>query len=147
MSESDQQFPAQQQQAPGLTGQMNPAPDHGESSYQGSGRLSGCKALVTGGDSGIGRAVAIAFAREEADVAIVFLPEEQLDAEETAEWVERAGQRCVLVPADLRNEDEARGAVTRAVGELGGLDLLVNNAGFQWARRESVADITTEALD
>jgi len=147
MTESDQQFPAQQQEPPGLTGPMTPTPDHGESSYQGSGKLSGRKALITGGDSGIGRAVAIAFAREDADVAIVFLPEEKPDADETAEWVERAGRRCVLVPADLRNEDEARGAVERAAAELGGLDILVNNAGFQWARRESVSDITTEDLD
>ena len=109
--------------------------------------LSGRKALITGGDSGIGRAVAIAFAREDADVAIVFLPEEKQDADETAEWVERAGRRCVLGPADLRNEDEARGAVRTAAAELGGLDILVNNAGFQWARRESVADITTDDLD
>ena len=147
MSESDEQFPAQQQQPPGLTDPMRPAPDHGESIYQGSGLLAGRKALITGGDSGIGRAVAIAFAREDADVAIVFLPEEKPDADETAEWVERAGRRCVLIAADLRNEDEARGAVGRAASELGGLDILVNNAGYQWARRESVADITTEDLD
>ncbi|GEK20905.1 SDR family oxidoreductase [Cellulomonas xylanilytica] len=147
MSESDEQFPAQQQQPPGLTEPMTPAPDHGESSYQGSGLLSGRKALITGGDSGIGRAVAIAFAREDADVAIVYLPEEKPDADETAEWVERAGRRCVLVPADLRDEDEARQAVRTAATELGGLDILVNNAGFQWARRESMADITTEDLD
>lgn len=147
MSESDEQFPAQQQQPPGLTDPMRPAPDHGESSYQGAGLLAGRKALITGGDSGIGRAVAIAYAREDADVAIVFLPEEKPDADETAEWVERAGRRCVLIAADLRNEDEARGAVDRAASELGGLDIVVNNAGYQWARRESVADITTEDLD
>ncbi|MBO3085778.1 SDR family oxidoreductase [Cellulomonas fengjieae] len=147
MSESGQQFPAQQQQPPGLTEPMTPAPDHGESSYQGSGLLGGRKALITGGDSGIGRAVAIAFAREDADVAIVYLPEEEQDADETADWVERAGRRCVRVPADLRNEDEAREAVRTAATELGGLDILVNNAGFQWARRESVADITTQDLD
>jgi len=147
MSESDQQFPAQQQEPPGLTAPMDPVPDHGEASYRGSGLLEGRRALVTGGDSGIGRAVAIAFAREGADVALVYLPEEQPDADTTAEWVQRAGRRCVLVPADLRVEAEARGAVTRAVGELGGLDVLVNNAGFQWARRDSVADITTEQLD
>jgi NAD(P)-dependent dehydrogenase (short-subunit alcohol dehydrogenase family) len=147
MSEPEAQFPAQQQQPPGLTSPMTPAPDHGESSYEGTGLLEGRRALITGGDSGIGRAVAIAFAREGADVAIVFLPEEKPDADETAGWVERAGRRCVQLPADLRHEDEARGAVTRAVDELGGLDILVNNAGFQWARRESVADITTDDLD
>ena len=147
MSDAQSPFPAQQQEPPGLTDQMQPRPDHGESSYEGSGRLTGKRALVTGGDSGIGRAVAIAFAREDADVAIVFLPEERPDAEETAQWVERAGRRCVLVPADLRVEDEARGAVRTAVEQLGGLDVLVNNAGFQWARRESMADITTEQLD
>jgi len=147
MPDPDTQFPAQQQEPPGLTAPMDPAPDHGESSYEGTGLLEGRKALITGGDSGIGRAVAIAFAREGADVAIVYLPEEKVDADETADWVERAGRRCVQVPADLRHEDEARGAVTQAVEMLGGLDVLVNNAGFQWARRESVADITTDDLD
>lgn len=147
MSDSTPQFPAQQQQPPGLTSRMSPVPDHGESSYQGSDLLSGRRALITGGDSGIGRAVAIAFAREGADVAIVFLPEEKVDADETAAWVERAGRRCVLVAADLRDEQQARDAVARAVDELGGLDILVNNAGYQWARRSSIADITTEQLD
>ncbi|MGY4642326.1 glucose 1-dehydrogenase [Cellulomonas sp. URHB0016] len=141
------ELPAQQQQPPGLTDPMTPTPDHGESSYEGTGLLEGRRALVTGGDSGIGRAVAIAFAREGADVAIVFLPEEKADADETAEWVERAGRRCIQVPADLTQEDEARAAVTRAVAELGGLDVLVNNAGFQWARRGSMAEVTTEDLD
>jgi NAD(P)-dependent dehydrogenase (short-subunit alcohol dehydrogenase family) len=147
MSSSDEQFPAQQQEPPGLTAPMTPTPDHGEDSYVGSDLLAGRRALITGGDSGIGRAVAIAFAREGADVAIVFLPEEKADADETADWVERAGRRCVLIPADLRIEDEARDCVRRAVAELGGLDVLVNNAGYQYARRESVADITTEQLD
>lgn len=140
-------FPAQQQEAPGHTAPMEPQPDHGEHSYRGTGRLAGRTALVTGGDSGIGRAVAIAFAREGADVAISYLPEEQVDAEETARWVEAAGRQAALLPADLREEDQARGVVTRAVAELGGLDLLVNNAGYQMARRESMADITTEDLD
>lgn len=147
MSDSTPQFPAQQQQPPGLTSRMSPVPDHGESSYRGSDLLSGRRVLITGGDSGIGRAVAIAFAREGADVAIVFLPEEKVDADETAAWVERAGRRCVLVAADLRDEQQARDAVARAVDELGGLDILVNNAGYQWARRSSIADITTEQLD
>ncbi|GHS87379.1 dehydrogenase [Actinomycetota bacterium] len=140
-------FPAQQQEPPGLTAPMDPLPDHGEQSYRGTGRLTGRKALITGGDSGIGRAVAIAFAREGADVAISYLPEEQQDADETARWVQDAGRRVVLLPADLREEDQARAVVTRAVTELGGLDLLVNNAGYQMARRDSMADITTADLD
>jgi len=147
VSEQDEQFPAQQQQPPGLTEPMDPAPDHGESSYEGHGFLTGRRALITGGDSGIGRAVAIAYAREGADVAIVYLPEEQPDADETARWVEQAGMRCVLIPTDLTDEQAARAAVTRAVSELGGLDILVNNAGYQMARRESVADITSQDLD
>jgi NAD(P)-dependent dehydrogenase (short-subunit alcohol dehydrogenase family) len=144
---ADQNFPAQQQQAPGLTDEMRPRPDHGEDSYVGTGRLDGRRALVTGGDSGIGRAIAIAFAREGADVAIVYLASEQPDADETRKLVEDAGRRCVLVPADLTHEDEARGAVRTAVDELGGLDVLINNAGFQMARRESLDDVTTEDLD
>jgi len=144
---SDQGFPAQQQTPPGLTDEMRPRPDHGEDSYVGTDRLVGRRALITGGDSGIGRAVAIAFAREGADVAIVYLPSEQPDADETRRLVEDAGRRCFLVPADLTVEDEARGAVRTAVDGLGGLDVLVNNAGFQMARRESVADITSADLD
>lgn len=147
MTEQDQQFPAQQQQPPGLTAPMSPAPDHGESSYEGHGLLTDRRALITGGDSGIGRAVALAFAREGADVAVVYLPEEQADADETRRWVEQAGRTCVLIPTDLTDESSARGAVTTAVTELGGLDILVNNAGFQMARRESIADITSDDLD
>jgi NAD(P)-dependent dehydrogenase (short-subunit alcohol dehydrogenase family) len=140
-------FPQQQQNPPGRTADLDPQPDHGESSYVGSDKLSGKRALITGGDSGIGRAVAIAFAREGADVAIIYLPEEQEDAEQTASWVERADRSCVLIPADLRDEEAARGAVRTAAERLGGLDILVNNAGYQMARRESMADITTEDLD
>lgn len=140
-------FPAQQQEPPGLTAPMDPAPDHGETSYRGSGRLAGLRALITGGDSGIGRAVAIAFAREGADVAIGYLPEEQHDAEETARWVRQAGREVVLLPGDLREEQVARDTVAAAVARLGGLDVLVNNAGFQMARRSSIADVTTEDLD
>ena len=148
MSRDDQAaFPAQQQEPPGLTAPMQPTPDHGEHSYRGTGRLAGRHALITGGDSGIGRAVAIAFAREGADVAICYLPEEEQDARETARWVEDAGRRAVLLPADLREEDQARGVVTRAFADLGGLDILVNNAGYQMARRQSIADVTTEDLD
>lgn len=140
-------LPAQQQTPPGLTPPMRPQPDHGESSYRGHGRLTGKKAFITGGDSGIGRAVAIAFAREGADVAISYLPEEQSDAETTRQLIEEAGRHAVLVPGDLTQESESRAAVATAALELGGLDVLVNNAGFQMARRESIADITTEDLD
>ena len=140
-------FPAQQQEPPGLTAPMDPAPDHGETSYRGSGRLAGLRALITGGDSGIGRAVAIAFAREGADVAIGYLPEEQLDAEETARWVRQAGREVVLLPGDLREEQVARDTGADAVARLGGLDVLVNNAGFQLARWSSIADVTTDDLD
>lgn len=143
----DATFPAQQQQPPGLTGPMVPEPDHGELSYRGSGKLTGKRALITGGDSGIGRAVAIAYAREGADVAIGYLPEEQQDAEATGELVREAGRTAVLVPGDLQREEDCRELVSRAVAELGGLDILVNNAGFQMARRDSVADITTAELD
>ncbi|MGO1315492.1 MAG: SDR family oxidoreductase [Cellulomonadaceae bacterium] len=144
---TDAARPEQQQTPPGLTEPMRPHPDHGEESYTGSARLSGRRAYITGGDSGIGRAVAIAFAREGADVAIGYLAEEQEDAEETARWVRKAGRACVLVPADLTVEQEARASVRTAVEGLGGLDLLVNNAGFQMARRESFADVTTDELD
>lgn len=147
MTEENQAFPAQQQEPPGLTAPMEPQPDHGETSYTGHGRLDGMRALITGGDSGIGRAVAIAYAREGADVAISYLPEEQEDAEETARWVERVQRRCVLVPGDLTQEDVCRQTVERAVEGLGGLDVLVNNAGYQMARRDSVADVTTDDLD
>jgi hypothetical protein len=140
-------FPAQQQDPPGLTGRMEPAPDHGEQSYRGTGRLAGRHALVTGGDSGIGRAVAIAFAREGADVAIAYLPEEQEDAEATAHWVREAGRTAILLPGDLRDEQSARDVVDQAVEELGALDVLVNNAGFQMARRDSFEDLTTAELE
>lgn len=141
-------FPAQEQAPPGLTSEMTPAPDHGEESYEGHGMLDGLKALVTGGDSGIGRAVAIAYAREGADVAISYLAQEQSDAEETKKWVEQAGRNCVLLPGDISDEQTARKVVQEAAAELGGLDILVNNAGFQWARRESgLASVTTDELD
>ena len=147
MSDETAVRPAQQQEPPGLTAPMEPQPDHGEHSYTGHGLLTGRRALVTGGDSGIGRAVAIAFAREGADVAIGYLDEEREDAEETARWVREAGRTCVLAPGDLRDEQTARGVVRTAVEGLGGLDVLVNNAGYQMARRESFADVTTDDLD
>ncbi|QAY72334.1 SDR family oxidoreductase [Agromyces protaetiae] len=127
-------FVPQEQRPPGLTEPMHPQPDHGEYSYRGSGRLEGRRALVTGGDSGIGRAVAIAFAREGADVAIGYLPEEDEDARETARWVDDAGRTPVLVPGDLRDEDFCRELVDLAHAGLGGLDLLVLNAAHQRER-------------
>lgn len=141
-------FPEQEQKPPGITSRMTPVPDHGERSWVGRDRLKGMRALITGGDSGIGRAVAIAFAREGCDVAISYLPEEQSDAEEVAQWVEDAGQKCVLLPTDLRVEEKCRALVEEAAHELGGLDVLVNNAGHQWARRaHGLADLTTDEMD
>ncbi len=140
-------FPRQQQTPPGLTNEMTPLPDHGEESYEGSGKLTGLVALITGGDSGIGRAVAIAYAREGADVAISYLAEEQSDAEEVKTWIEKAGRKALLLPGDIREESVCREIVEKTVSELGGLDILVNNAGFQMARRDSMLDITTEELD
>jgi len=140
-------FPAQQQTPPGLTSEMTPLPDHGEETYVGSGKLEGLKALITGGDSGIGRAVAIAYAREGADVAISYMAEEQSDAEETKKWIEKAGRKALLLPGDIREESVCTEIVEKTVKELGGLDILVNNAGFQMARRDSMLDITTEELD
>lgn len=137
-------FPPQEQQPPGLTDKMVPRPDHGEESYEGHQRLQGMRALITGGDSGIGRAVAIAFAREGADVAISYLPEEQVDADETCSWVERAGTRAVQLPGDLTDADTCRRVVADAVAELGGLDILVNNAGFHLTKGDSG---TLEGLD
>ena len=110
---------------------MNPVPDHGEDTWVGRDRLVGLKALITGGDSGIGRAVAIAFAREGCDVALSYLSEEQSDAEDVARLVEEAGRRCVLLPGDLQDESTCRQVVDEAAEQLGGLDVLVNNAGFQ----------------
>jgi len=130
----EQSLPPQEQQPPGLTDLMRPRPDHGEESYQGSGRLTGMRALITGGDSGIGRAVAIAFAREGADVAINYLPEEEPDATETLSWVERAGVRGFGIPGDLTDAPTCAAVVEQAVDQLGGLDILVNNAGFHYTR-------------
>lgn len=124
-------FPAQQQHQPGLTDRVEPVPDHGEERYRGHDRLTGRRALITGGDSGIGRAVAIAYAREGADVAISFLPEEHVDAEETARLVREAGRTAILLPGDLRDESVCDAVVAETVAELGGLDILVNNAGYQ----------------
>lgn len=139
-------FPDQSQEWPGLAGQMKPRPDHGETSYRGSGRLLGRKALVTGGDSGIGRAAAIAFAREGADVGIGFLPAEAPDALEVQKIIEQEGRKALLLPGDIRREDFCRELVNRAATELGGLDILVNNAAKQHAVA-SLEDISTEQFE
>jgi hypothetical protein len=135
-------FPRQQQPMPGETGAMNPRPDHGEETYRGSGKLEGKKAVITGGDSGIGRAVALAFAREGADVLIAYLNEHE-DANETKRLVEEAGRKAVLVPGDLAGPAHCREVVARAVRELGGLDILVNNAAHQ-ATFKSIEEISDD---
>ncbi|MBK3396367.1 MULTISPECIES: SDR family oxidoreductase [Methylobacterium] len=124
-------FEAQPQGFPGLTGRMKPEPDHGETSYRGAGKLTDKAALITGGDSGIGRAVAIAYAREGADVAISYLPSEQGDAEAVAQWVEKAGRRALLLPGDLKDRAYAREIVARTAETFGRLDVVVNNGAFQ----------------
>jgi hypothetical protein len=128
-------MPRQQQQPPSFTEDLSPKPDHGEHSYRGSEKLKGRAALITGADSGIGRAVAIAFAREGADVLIAYL-EEHEDAQETARWVEQAGRRAVLVAGDVRRPEHCRNLVDRTVKEFGRLDILVNNAAYQMTHEE-----------
>lgn len=140
-------IPPQQQRWPGTTRKMDPPPDHGEESYVGRGRMSGRRALVTGGDSGIGRAVAIAFAREGADVAISYLPQEQQDAEETERYVLEAGRRCVLLPTDQRTREANQELVEQVVAELGGLDVVVSNAAYQLGTPEGIEGITEEQLE
>jgi NAD(P)-dependent dehydrogenase (short-subunit alcohol dehydrogenase family) len=135
-------FPSQSQSMPGLTRKMDPLPDHGENSYRGSGRLAGKKAVITGGDSGIGRAVAIAFAREGADVLISYLDEDE-DAEEAARLVEDAGRKAVLLKGDIQFPDHCRSIIDRAVAELGGVDILVNNAAHQ-ATFKDIGEISDE---
>ncbi len=135
-------FPEQQQPMPGFTGRMDPVPDHGELSYRGSGRLAGKKAVITGGDSGIGRAVAIAFAREGADLLISYLDEDE-DARDTQRLVEEAGRKAVLVPGDIQTSAHCRAIIDKAVSELGGIDILVNNAAHQ-ATFSSIEDISDE---
>jgi NAD(P)-dependent dehydrogenase (short-subunit alcohol dehydrogenase family) len=139
-------FPEQQQPWPGLTSKMTPRPDHGEETYRGSGRLLGRKALITGGDSGMGRAAAIAFAREGADVAINYLPAEEPDAKEVIALIQKAGRKGVPIPGDIRDEAFCRKLVEQAVTDLGGLDILVNNAARQ-VSRESILEITNEQFD
>lgn len=135
-------FPSQQQPMPGHTVAMDPAPDHGEESYRGSERLAGKRAIITGGDSGIGRAVAIAFAREGADILISYLSEDD-DAHETRRWVEKAGRKAVLVAGDIQDPKHCRHIVDKAVAELGGIDILVNNAAHQASFHE-IGDISDE---
>jgi len=139
-------FPPQPQPAPGLAARMKPKPDHGETSYQGAGRLAGRKALISGGDSGIGRAAAIAYAREGADVAIVYLPSEERDAREVIGLIEAAGRKAVAIPGDIKDEAFCKQLVKTAVKALGGLDILVNNAGKQVSQPD-IGEITAEQFD
>ncbi|CCD84303.1 putative oxidoreductase, NAD(P)-binding domain [Bradyrhizobium sp. ORS 285] len=135
-------FPPQQQSMPGTTAKMQPRPDHGESSYKGSGKLTGKKAVITGGDSGIGRAVAIAYAREGADVLIAYL-EEHDDAREVQQLIEKEGRKAVLMPGNIQQPAHCRAIIQRAVDELGGIDILVNNAAHQ-ATFSDIGDISDE---
>ncbi|HEX8286740.1 MAG TPA: SDR family oxidoreductase [Pyrinomonadaceae bacterium] len=138
-------FDEQKQQPPGLESEMDTAPDFGEQTYVGSGRLKGRSAIITGGDSGIGRAVALAYAREGADVLISYLNEEE-DAQETRRVVESAGQRCVLVPGDIGDEANCKNIIERAMSEFGRIDILVNNAAFQMSHK-GIVDIPSEEIE
>ncbi|MEU1971589.1 SDR family oxidoreductase [Microbacterium sp. NPDC019599] len=142
----EDEFPAQSQEQPGKTDEMRQEPDHGEDSYRGSGRLEGRRALITGGDSGIGRAVAIAFAREGADVAIAHMPEEIEDADDTVRLIADAGRQGVSFAGDLRDERFATSIVSDTVSQLGGLDILVLNAAYQ-KDRESIDKLETDEFD
>ncbi|WP_229722957.1 SDR family oxidoreductase [Xylophilus rhododendri] len=139
-------FPLQPQAVPGKASRMEPVPDHGETSYQGSGKLKGRKALITGGDSGIGRAAAIAYAREGADVAIAYLPAEQADADEVIRLIEAEGRKALALPGDVTDESWCRELVAKTVDTLGGLDILVINAGRQQNRKD-ISQVTTEDFD
>ena len=140
------QFDPQKQEGPGLAQKMTPAPDHGEQTYKGSSRLTGRKAIVTGADSGIGRAVAIAFAREGADVVLSYLPDEEADAQQVVKLIKEAGRQGIAIPGDLKDEAYCQQLVSRAVSELGGLDILVNNAGKQ-QNVQDIAELTTAQFD
>jgi NAD(P)-dependent dehydrogenase (short-subunit alcohol dehydrogenase family) len=140
------EYPQESIDAPGSIREMTPKADHGEESYQGLGRLTGRVALITGGDSGIGRAVAIAYAREGADLLLSYLPEEEEDAADTARWVEKAGRRAVTVPGDIRDEAHCNALVERAFAEFGRLEILVNNAAYQMTY-DSIEEVTTEDFD
>ena len=144
--EVEQPFPPQEQAPPGREAALRPRADHGEKSYRGSSRLHGRKALITGGDSGIGRAVAIAFAREGADVAIAYLAEEEDDAQDTVRLVEAAKRRALAVAGDLRDPQHCRALATRAARELGGIDILVNNAAYQMTH-SSFLDMAPAEID
>jgi NAD(P)-dependent dehydrogenase (short-subunit alcohol dehydrogenase family) len=146
MAYHDEGFPKQEQDQPGLTAPMDPRPDHGEDAYVGASRLAGKRAIITGGDSGIGRAVAIAFAREGADVAIAYLPEEQEDADETARLIGDAGRRSLHLPGDLTDEKHCTEIVDATVREFGGLDVLVLNAAYQ-ERRDGLENLPTAEFD
>jgi NAD(P)-dependent dehydrogenase (short-subunit alcohol dehydrogenase family) len=139
-------LPAQHQERPGVEGEIVPRPQYAAPDYQGSEKLAGKAAIITGGDSGIGRSVAVLFAREGADVAIVFLPEEQVDAEETRASVENEGTRCLLIPGDVKDPDFCRLAVDQAVKEFGRLDILVNNAAFQ-QHHASIEELSNEQFE
>lgn len=139
-------FPAQHQEKPGIEAKLKPRPRYQAKDYRGSGKLQGKVALITGGDSGIGRAVAVLFAREGADVAIIYQPEEQIDAEETRSAVEAEQRRALLIPGDVTEFDFCRGAVGRTLKEFGKLDVLVNNAAFQQGQ-DSIQDLTEEQWD
>ncbi|MEU3554330.1 SDR family oxidoreductase [Streptomyces fragilis] len=141
------EFSSQDQPHPGHTAPMDPPPDHGEESYKGSGKLEGRKAVITGGDSGIGRAVALAFAREGADVLFTYLEDEKEDARETVRLVEDAGRRAVAVSCDIREEANCRALIDRAVEEFGRIDVLVNNAAYQMSQPDGIEAITTEQFD
>ncbi len=143
---TDDAFPAQSQEQPGLTSETVPEPDHGENSYAGSARLAGRRALITGGDSGIGRAVAIAFAREGADVAIAHLPEEQADADETVALIENAGRAALSFAGDVRDEEFATSIVDEAAERFGGLDIVVLNAAYQ-KDRDGIGSLQTAEFD
>ena len=140
------EFPKQPQNPPGLAQDMQPRPDHGETSYKGFGRLAGRKALITGADSGIGRAAAIAYAREGADIVLNYLPEEEADAKEVVQLIEAEGRKAVCVPGDLKSEAFCNELIGKAKDALGGLDILVNVAGKQTAV-EDIANLTTDQFD
>lgn len=141
------EFPAQDQPHPGWTGPMDPPPDHGEESYRGSGRLEGRKTVITGGDSGIGRAVALAFAREGADVLFTYLEQEADEASAASRLVEGAGRKAVAVSCDIGDEENCRALIERAAGEFGRIDVLVNNAAYQMSQPEGIEAISTEQFD
>ena len=145
-TQHDSQLPGEQLEHPGIEAEMDRAPDYGEQTYRGSNRLEGRKAVITGGDSGIGRAVALAFAREGADVLISYLQEEEEDATETAGVVQEAGRQCVKVPGDIVDEAQCQAVIQKAVDEFGQIDVLVNNAAHQMTVN-GIADISTELLD